>query len=301
MVSDGAVRAEVRPECPRCGYDLSGQVMQWQVEPPSQTRCAECGLDEVLTLIERSRLRVPTWSFEHAMHGRTRSLFRTLLRSLRPWRFWREVPIEAPIRPWRIVQFAAAAVVLPALAYLVLVAVEAACQFAMQRPKTLGTGSIRLITQWRSSVIDPSVARAGLSVLLYPITLFCLPQTFRKVRIRTLQVLRVAAYSIAAPIAFYWLLLWLSTSVAFTFGRVTYVIVEIVPISFGMTMFSVVWIWLYWWQAADSYLRLPTPMLVTLLHGTIAFLAATALVFWVGGAWSPEWLGDWSKSILRTT
>ncbi|TVQ78751.1 MAG: hypothetical protein EA380_05560 [Phycisphaeraceae bacterium] len=54
--------------------------------------------------------RIPGWSFEHVPRKKKRrlifALFRTLLRSLLPWKFWRTVELRWPVRKKRLTLYA---------------------------------------------------------------------------------------------------------------------------------------------------------------------------------------------------
>jgi len=88
------------PKCPRCGYDLRGLAQQWRESCPLDGRCSECGLTfEWADVLSPKRI-VPKWFVEYSQSisgfvGRT---FATLMRSLRPATFWREVQMWYSVR-----------------------------------------------------------------------------------------------------------------------------------------------------------------------------------------------------------
>ncbi|MCB9846014.1 MAG: hypothetical protein H6811_08525 [Phycisphaeraceae bacterium] len=91
------------PSCPRCGYDLSGQVATWETRCPLTGVCSECGLDLSWTeVMHPERLKVRGF-VEHEHGWRVlSSAFRTLWWALLPWRFWTRVRMEHPPRLGRM-------------------------------------------------------------------------------------------------------------------------------------------------------------------------------------------------------
>ncbi|MHC5024619.1 MAG: hypothetical protein ACYTGG_12055, partial [Planctomycetota bacterium] len=93
------MRARTRRQtisCPRCGYDLRGEIGRWRTSCPLRGRCVECGLD-----IDYGRVFVHArhpWLFEYDWRSRPLSrLVRTFSRALWAPRFWREVRLEDPV------------------------------------------------------------------------------------------------------------------------------------------------------------------------------------------------------------
>lgn len=96
-------------ECPRCGYDQSAIPPTWTRQCPVEGQCSECGLVFPWRDIFDPMRGIPRWSFEHVPRKKKRTLFlaafRTLLRSLLPWKFWRTVELRWPVRPPRLVVY----------------------------------------------------------------------------------------------------------------------------------------------------------------------------------------------------
>jgi hypothetical protein len=89
------LRMRVLPCCPRCGYDLSGQVTRWNHEDsaacPLAGVCTECGDDDWREVYTGKWSRVPGF-VEHSRWWRTPlAALRTLGWVLMPWVFWRRV------------------------------------------------------------------------------------------------------------------------------------------------------------------------------------------------------------------
>jgi hypothetical protein len=91
------------PECPRCGYGLTGVVRSWTDACPLQGRCSECGLEFEWRDALNPQFSFPRWCVE-GDGGRSVPLraIRTMLMMFRPWRFWRELQMQHPVRWWRI-------------------------------------------------------------------------------------------------------------------------------------------------------------------------------------------------------
>ncbi|MEO1718137.1 MAG: hypothetical protein AAFR76_13625, partial [Planctomycetota bacterium] len=74
------------PECPRCGYDLSGKLDGYRELCPLDDACSECGC-----AIRWSRLTSdsppPKWFIEQQRHGLWRTLVPTLAMMTLPLRF----------------------------------------------------------------------------------------------------------------------------------------------------------------------------------------------------------------------
>lgn len=102
----------VAPACPRCGYDLSGAMLDWGRECPLRGMCPECGLRFAWREVFSPERQDLPWFFEHARRVREMPvrLVRTLLRTLWPLWFWSgrgSVRLEHRVRPWLIVLWGA--------------------------------------------------------------------------------------------------------------------------------------------------------------------------------------------------
>jgi hypothetical protein len=100
-----------QPACPRCDYDLTGQVATWHAPGadvegaccPSEGTCSECGLRVEWRLVMRPELNARAWFVETEQPPRRRcSSWRTAWRALRPWSFWRDVRMETPFDARRL-------------------------------------------------------------------------------------------------------------------------------------------------------------------------------------------------------
>lgn len=217
------------PHCPRCTYDLSGEVARWTDQCPTSGVCPECGLGFPWGgVLNPTRWHVVGF-VEH-----TPGFFRTLMAAWRTWwwthaprAFWSRITLEAPIRPgrwfvWLLVIFLggrfAASGLYAAAAYL-----EFSKQFAKPMdllallgdgvietffrgiadvtvvrsrslPGVLGTG---YTIDWRWNQIPAFLYWVPLLVFLPLVVLLLLPETRRIAKVRSGHVLRAWVYSLA--------------------------------------------------------------------------------------------------------
>lgn len=87
------------PHCPRCDYDLSGDVATWKTACPLEGVCPECGVDLRWRAVLQPDLAALPGFFEHRTGPA--SLMRTWLWTLLPWVFWKRVGLEGRVRPAR--------------------------------------------------------------------------------------------------------------------------------------------------------------------------------------------------------
>ncbi len=95
------------PECPRCGYDLSGQagVARDQSPRPPTGTCSECGLEFEWRLVLSPGLAGWLWFIESAGKRLTRACVTTTWRALNPMGFWRDVRLKTQVVPSRIARW----------------------------------------------------------------------------------------------------------------------------------------------------------------------------------------------------
>ena len=91
------------PHCPRCDYDLQGQLATWHpngptadnAHCPTQGLCSECGLTFEWCYLLRPELIELRWFVETPRPPRAkRTYWRTWWHALRPWHFWQQVRME---------------------------------------------------------------------------------------------------------------------------------------------------------------------------------------------------------------
>jgi len=92
----------VAPECPRCGYDVSGTMSTWTNECPLAGTCSECGYEFQWKHLLGPMLGVPKWFFETARRKKIRAAISTSVRTLAPWKFWTAVRMGTPMSEPRL-------------------------------------------------------------------------------------------------------------------------------------------------------------------------------------------------------
>lgn len=216
------------PQCPRCGYDQSGETARWSDQCPLEGLCSECGLAfEWANAFNPDRERLKGF-FEHT-RGLVRSFlaaWRTWWWALLPWRFWKRVRLEHRIYPWHILAWP-----LILMTPLKLIAAAALCfGFAIAfQTRPLGAvpppglnyiyleafiepiahvrlgGGGALIGVALFDDLEDIIPPFGLPVLAgmlaCPLALLVLPHTRAMARVRAAHVTRAWAYSLA-PLVF---------------------------------------------------------------------------------------------------
>lgn len=208
------------PICPRCGYDLSGEVARWEEACPLHGRCSECGTEfewEILVHAERAEL---AWMFEHgrglsSTAGRWPS---TLLRVLVPPLFWRDLHVTRPVNLGR----AFAWLLVPCVLMHLLASALALWLTAAFRPGPLDASDVvGALTVPLSDFDFEQLSYFGPSSgpvypycvavfsFLWLFTLAVMPWTRRRAKLRRAHLLRAIPYSL-------W---WLMGLCAFRLGR----------------------------------------------------------------------------------
>ena len=88
--------------CPRCGYDLAGEVVRWSGACPIEGCCSECGLIFLWGDLFCKRM-LPNWFIESSsgVLGGVRRFPGTFLRMIAPMVLWKRVRIEECPSPMR--------------------------------------------------------------------------------------------------------------------------------------------------------------------------------------------------------
>jgi hypothetical protein len=84
--------------CPRCGYDQRGVIDTWQNACHLRRACAECGLEIEFAELLSAKIRRPRWCIEFSKSNRFLPcrFLTTLVVSMNPWQFWRELKMSHP-------------------------------------------------------------------------------------------------------------------------------------------------------------------------------------------------------------
>lgn len=321
-------------ECPRCGYDLRGMraARAAAEQPDEHAMCSECGLRFAwIDVLDPARHNVP-WLYEHTPRRRGRwpiigwrRAWATLVRTLAPWVFWRDVQLHARISIPRLLVWLGVLVVPLHVVWSLLNTWRRYVYFKSAAPGWgIVTGSqwetffinawlyplaeLRgtRTAMWSVHLRDPSYSfllPLGASVLM-PVVLLLLSRTRATSRVRAGHVLRAGVYGLAWVAA--WYLLWvLRTSVAvfeeWLSGGVSLRVLRArtaatLPVSarqLGMLALGIwcAWFGAYWWWALSRGLRLPRPGLVWTLLMVAALLAGALATWFDDRLWHA--IGDW--------
>lgn len=210
--------------CSRCGYNL---------RTLTTPRCTECGLEfEWPHVLHQAGCR-SEFLFEHNWRARPiRSLFDTIWRARNPWRFWRSVSIHDRVHPRPLIFMLLFS---PVVMWLLLMPLAAWMSSILQWVwmTVLGGGiSPSAITYFNSNPtmvshpleilcerlgnLSTSPLSSVLSVMVSWVAMvvghlaamamvLTLRTSFRRIRVRTVHILRVICYS-AGPIGLWWAL-----------------------------------------------------------------------------------------------
>lgn len=91
---------------------MSGPVSTWADSCPVEGVCTECGLAFAWTVVMRPHRHELPWLFEHARRLLWLRFIGTALRSLFPWRFWKQVRLEHRLVGRRLAWYGALVAVL---------------------------------------------------------------------------------------------------------------------------------------------------------------------------------------------
>jgi hypothetical protein len=304
------------PACPRCNYDLSGQIAAWSDSCPLQGTCPECGLEFAWRDILNPVYAILPRLFEHAGFERPRAFRTTLLRTLRPHLFWRWLQLHHHVQPKRLALFLALALATTYTATILLFFSWTSFHFAFNNQVRLPTFQSKLQAMlnlllsrellwpfgtdwaWASGptraylVFRPLELLALLIPLLMPLAFVALPETLRRARVRRRHLLRVAAYSLVLlPFLVYAPELIRGLGKEFAFYTANWTLSWRISRLFDhyaqhARLAAVSLFVLFWWRAAAKhYLRLPHATPVALATYTITLLAAAIALLALAGAW----------------
>jgi len=185
--------------CSRCDYNL-------RMLP--KPRCPECGLEFDWNIVLNESAWKSDFLFEHHWHTRPiHSWLKTMRHSLRPIKFWKSISIHDRIHPgplWFLLLTSVFwwAVTFHGLVWLTAIVIEGILTHVWQQTPSSNSPWLSLSHTLKSiaeSVFDggslPLFAMLTLSIL-GALGLICLlRQTLGRCRVRTVQILRVVAYS----------------------------------------------------------------------------------------------------------
>ncbi|MEL6797397.1 MAG: hypothetical protein AAFO89_11320, partial [Planctomycetota bacterium] len=93
------------PECPRCGYDLSGKLESYRESCPVEDTCSECGCEFAWRAVIGGRA-CPAWFVENERRPILKTAAGTSIMLFRPYRWWRAVFMEYEPRIGKAALFA---------------------------------------------------------------------------------------------------------------------------------------------------------------------------------------------------
>lgn len=300
------------PECPRCGYDLSGQaaVARDQSPRPPTGTCSECGLSFEWRLVLSPGLAGWLWFIESAGKRLTRACLITTWRALNPLRFWHDVRLETQVVPPRIARWAITTfgILFLALSLLVLTQAVAFATVATRTVTwgTIGTPGSRAVFNTPTGIAPANInavtfqsvivaAQQDLSAtwnnrrwmpprgpttlywaigatLMAPLVVLALPHTRARAKVRHTHILRATAYSSC------WLVILCLWSIMLRAVELALTIADILRsanpsnLGWGFTM-----------------RRLP----FSAMTGGFAMLAAVLIAIWLAVYWSSVLIRGW--------
>lgn len=317
-----APRAAARVEvaCPLCGYDQSGAIAAWRNgnQSPLLGRCSECGLEWLWGDLLHPGKQLPHWFAENPRRWAVLVMVSTWRRALRPRRLWEGVQVTMPIDRGRLVMFAAISML---AAYVVAGGMSAWSSYAFGGWGLVigGTAQPRAVQAALAAVfpfrfglyadaraVGVVTLLALVWMLLMPMPFLVLRDSFSRIRVRRVHLLRIGAYSLA-PLPLIMLALallrhsamWVSTSIGlwtndpalyWTWWRATH---SIVNADWFALFIVAAWLAVFWLRALRRYLRLPNAGAVVAMMMLASLLAAVAIVAYLPGSSLAQQVGSW--------
>jgi hypothetical protein len=288
------------PRCPRCAYDLSGAVAAWsQSECPIEGTCSECGLRTLWRDILNPTYLTSEVFYETARRKYIRALLRTFFLSLLPWRLWRDVGMQFPVNPRRLIIFVILAVpCVWLLGALPLASLElyrhgirpmGVMTPSSYLPSVFANAVWPLAQQWWSypgftlaQVLPSWIPLAWVWLLVTPLTFRLIPQTLRRAKVRRSHFARIWAYSLITIPLIVYAPVFMDMAMCRTPESVRGPIFGFIHFHDGLfALFILIacgaTITLYWHAAAKHYLRLDHPRAVAIVLVALGGLATVTI------------------------
>ncbi len=312
-----STQKEGLPECPRCGYDLSGQVLAWQTTCPLEGVCSECGLGLEFRLIFNPRLTKQRQYFEDAENQRARALLTTAFCCLRPRSFWRWVRMESEVNPGRVMVGAGVSgllwfVVAGVIGWVVMFTLGVFQGTWRMEPEHLWELLVASVSPWNEwDSYGPRLfgtrglgkafvftVVAALLAALMPAAFLLLPDTLKRAKVRRVHLVRIAGWSwvplpllsqvwMWAPQALFEAdnLLFASRWPPYSEGLISWDLMSWLGEVRGPTLLCVFAVWLvaFWGVACGRYLKLPRPFVISLVMCVVAGLVAVLVALVLPG------------------
>lgn len=292
-------------ECPRCGYDVTGDIPNWTHACPLNGRCSECGLDFEWGVLFSPASNTPRWSFEHAREGVMLALLQTAARTLWPGALWRTLRIEHPLA-WRRLRW---------WSFLLFAALYGACSLrnGLGFRSFVGVGGFGGISQpeYVTSIVFPfwpwgatkyldtlTIGAPILFLLVASVFIvlahLVLAESMAKARVRQRHLWRIAAYSWTGVVVILsaGVLLSIPGASGWTTPRpndpewlytLKLALREVRGIEAISTLAAVAWLGVFWLIAESKYLRIrhaPGVAVAVLVMGLLATMAVAAYTPW---------------------
>ena len=274
-------------ECPRCGYDLSGDIDSWGDTSPVFGTCSECGLAFAWGEVLHRERSVPRWAVEHPQGFSLMRGAQTFVRSFWPWRFWGAIRMAQPIRPRRLALFCLLTYGVMHLLIGLTAGVVRYVQLAgFNRQGVDISSALRSLAFLAWPYADPGGGLDLLSdgVLLaapliggaiaLPAGFLALGTTLARARVRRVHLLRGLVLTLPIPaMGFAVAMSMVNGSAAGWPGMDPSM--RLLAVACAMISHAAAW-----WVIGSQYLRLEQPALVIVAMTTIAWLSWLAVAVW---------------------
>lgn len=308
--------------CPRCGYDLHGQVDAWHLgfvdwgngdvreedvgaKCPVGGVCSECGLVfEWVNVFYPLRTFAGVFELDNVHRGR--SLRKTIIRALLGKPLWKTLAMHHPMNVWRMSLIAAICFVVPLVVSALVTSIFAGLPFSIRYVSGQGFSFVNAVyaRSWRwprdwlwflpSRGWDASLVWTQIVIytwMLMPTVFLLLPVSFRRAKVRHVHLVRGVIYGAG------WVVLsmfvpgfvrWIN-SILFGWNGF---FPSASSLTYTIRLEKAPWLWgvvaaifaAIWWSIfAQDYLKLPRAWLVGCVLAFLSFIVAFGLVFLLGG------------------
>jgi hypothetical protein len=301
------------PRCPRCGYELRGQVASWTEHCPIEGTCTECGLVFMWGELLNEELCRPTWCFEYpqSMSDSVNRFRSTVQMALQPWRFWRDLKMTCPVTPRRLIRYLILVLVMCYLLFAIgqgalawnfwnqatrslivvpnyatispvkLIAFAMCFPFANSTPLSPNQywAPSGLLHSWRPAA--ESTLLIATSIVICPFVFTLLPVSRQRAKVRCDHIVRAGVYSTSLflPVIFSsaGIMLLTHLNVVSTQTLQWFMLGPPGLLPFGTFLFMFIW----WWAAIRHYLHMEQSVGIAVTVIVLAMLAAHVFMFTV--------------------
>ncbi len=282
-------------ECPRCGYDLSGEIGSWGDVSPVFGVCSECGLRFAWGEVLHPTRSVPRWSVEHPQGFTLRRAGQTFVRTFWPWSLWGKVAMAQPMMSGRLALFAAFTyVVMHVLTGVTAAAVRYVSVAGFNRgalvPEAAVSAAVFFIWPYGDPTNGFGSSHDGLLLavpllavaLVLPASFLCLGTTMARARVRETHLVRALVLTLPIPAMGFVVAMSVFNGSAAGWPGMDPSL-GLLAVGCAMVIHAAAW-----WVVVSRYLKLEQPAAVSAAMTTIAWLSGlTALV------WADRWFWYW--------